>query len=159
MFTKLIQILSSLKKKPECRIIRMSEAAKMPQRGSAEAAGYDLCSAEALTIAPGDRALVHTNLKVAPPSGYHIEVRPRSGLALKHGITVLNTPGTIDADYRGEIMIILMNCGKEAFEIGVGDRIAQAVIMKHEVVNWTEVETFDETVRGTSGFGSTGVHS
>ncbi len=114
-------------------------------------------SAENITIPPGERALVHTGLLIAPAQNCHVEVRPRSGLALKHGITVLNTPGTIDADYRGEIMIILFNTSKEPFDIHIGDRIAQAVVMRHENVQWKKVDSFDTTERGSKGFGSTGI--
>lgn len=155
MISRLIDLLERLKT-PECRIICRTETAVKPSRGSEGAAGYDLTSSEAVEIPAHGRVLVHTGLLVAPPKGCHIEVRPRSGLALKHGITVLNTPGTIDEDYRGEIMVILFNTSDEPFHVGIGERIAQAVVMRHENVRWTEVSQFDKTERGVRGFGSTG---
>ncbi len=155
MISRLIDLIEHLRS-PECKIIRKSEAAVMPGRGSDGAAGYDLASAEELEIPARGRALVHTGLLVAPPKGCHIEVRPRSGLALKHGITVLNSPGTIDEDYRGEIMVILFNTSDEPFHVMPGDRIAQAVVMRHENARWREVSAFDRTDRGAHGFGSTG---
>lgn len=111
---------------------------------------------KSVEIAPGGRALIPTGLQIALPVGYEAHVRPRSGLALKHGITVLNTPGTIDADYRGDIGVILINHGTEPFVVEQGDRIAQLVIAKHERVDWLEVEELSETNRGDGGFGSTG---
>ena len=134
----------------------MSPDARVPQKQSAEAAGYDLSSAEDIEIPPHGRALVHTGLRVAPPAHSHIEIRPRSGLALKHGITVLNTPGTVDSDYRGELMVLLFNTSEEAFAVRKGDRIAQAVFMRHLDVRWVPVDTFGTTERGEKGFGSTG---
>jgi len=109
-----------------------------------------------LTLAPLQRALVPTGLFIALPEGYEAQVRPRSGLAAKHGVTVLNTPGTIDADYRGEIKVILVNLSDTPFEIVPGERIAQMVVARHERVEWEEVEVLDETQRGQGGFGSTG---
>lgn len=109
-----------------------------------------------ITIEPGGRALIPTELYTAIPMGYEVQVRPRSGLALKHGVTVLNTPGTIDADYRNGWGVILMNQGSEPFIVKQGDRIAQAVLAKVEQIEWKEVETLDETERGLGGFGSTG---
>ena len=100
--------------------------------------------------------LIPTGLFIALPKGYEAQVRPRSGLAAKHGITVLNTPGTIDADYRGEIKVILVNLSKEPFRIEPGERIAQMVVAKHETVEWEEVQSLDDTARGSGGFGSTG---
>ncbi len=155
MFQKLIQALIFLKTR-QCRIILQNPNAKLPEKGSELAAGYDLHSAEDITIPAHGRALVHTGLLVAPPPHCHIEIRPRSGLALKHGLTVLNTPGTIDADYRGEIMVVMFNTTDSDFQIHIGDRIAQAVVMKHENVQWIPVEHFDQTDRGSNGFGSTG---
>ena len=111
---------------------------------------------KSVEIAPGGRALIPTGLQIALPVGYEAHVRPRSGLALKHGITVLNTPGTIDADYRGDIGVVLINHGTEPFIVEQGDRIAQLVIAKHERVDWLEVEELSETNRGDGGFGSTG---
>lgn len=109
-----------------------------------------------IQILPGGRALIPTELYTAIPVGYEVQVRPRSGLALKQGITVLNTPGTIDADYRNGWGVILMNLGQEPFMVKQGDRIAQAVLAKVEQIEWKEVETLDETERGLGGFGSTG---
>ena len=121
-------------------------------------AGMDLKAnlAEPVTLRSLERTLVPTGLYIALPQGYEAQVRPRSGLAAKHGITVLNTPGTIDADYRGEIKVILVNLSAEEFTIEPGERIAQMVIARHESVEWEEVETLDETTRGAGGFGSTG---
>ena len=109
-----------------------------------------------VTLQPLQRTLVPTGLFIALPAGFEAQVRPRSGLAAKHGITVLNTPGTIDADYRGEIKVILVNLSQEPFEIVPGERIAQMVIARHEQVQWEEVEELDATERGAGGFGSTG---
>jgi len=135
----------------------------LPAYGSADAAGADLCAAtpaaEDLTLTPGARALVPTGLKMALPAGYEAQIRPRSGLALKHGITVLNSPGTIDADYRGEVGVILINQGDEDFVVTRGMRIAQMVIAPVSQPTMREVETLPETVRGVGGFGSTGTGS
>jgi dUTP pyrophosphatase len=123
-------------------------------------AGMDLRAAvpegEPLTLQPGARALVPTGLAVAMPAGWEAQVRPRSGLALKHGVTCLNSPGTVDSDYRGEVGVILINHGAEPFTVARGERIAQLVLARHGRVNWAEVETLDETARGGGGFGSTG---
>ena len=121
-------------------------------------AGVDLKAnlTEPVTLQPLQRTLVPTGLSMALPAGYEAQVRPRSGLAAKHGITVLNTPGTIDADYRGEIKVILVNLSNEPFEIVPGERIAQMVIARHEQVEWEAVEELDATERGAGGFGSTG---
>ena len=121
-------------------------------------AGVDLKAnlEEPVTLQPLQRTLVPTGLFIALPAGFEAQVRPRSGLAAKHGITVLNTPGTIDADYRGEIKVILVNLSQEPFEIVPGERIAQMVIARHEQVQWEEVEELDATERGAGGFGSTG---
>ena len=120
-------------------------------------AGMDVRSVEAVEIAPGARALVHTGLVMMLPPGWEAQVRPRSGLALKHGVTVLNTPGTIDAGYRGEVGVILANFGAEPFSVGKGDRIAQIVIAPVTAADIEEAEVVDETDRGGGGFGSTGV--
>lgn len=130
---------------------------KLPEYATAQSAGIDLMSNESLTIMPMERKLVHTGLFIALPEGYEAQVRPRSGLAIKSGITVLNSPGTIDADYRGEICVILINLSNEKFYISEGYRIAQMVIAKHEHAEWVEVDTLDETERGEGGFGHTGV--
>lgn len=111
---------------------------------------------ESITINPGGRALIPTGLRVAIPEGYEIQVRPRSGLALKNGITLLNTPGTIDADYRGDIGVIVINHGTEPFTIIAGDRIGQIVLNKVERIEWKEVDNLPNTIRGEGGFGSTG---
>ena len=130
----------------------------LPAYETAHAAGMDLRAnlAETLTIVPLQRVLVPTGLFMALPIGYEAQIRPRSGLAFKHGITVLNSPGTIDADYRGEIKVLLINFGTEPFDIKEGERIAQMVIAKHEVAQWEIVESLDETNRGAGGYGSTG---
>lgn len=121
-------------------------------------AGVDLkaCLDSPVVLKPLQRMLVPTGLFIALPEGYEAQVRPRSGLALKHGITVLNSPGTVDADYRGEIKVILVNLSEEPFEIVPGERIAQMVIARHEQAQWEEAELLDETQRGAGGFGSTG---
>lgn len=122
-------------------------------------AGVDLKAdiAEPVTLHPLERTLIPTGLFISLPAGYEAQVRPRSGLAAKHGITVLNSPGTIDADYRGEIKVILVNLSNEPFDIGPGERIAQMVIARHEHVEWELTDTLDDTTRGAGGFGSTGV--
>jgi dUTP pyrophosphatase len=129
-----------------------------PAYATEQSAGVDLKAnlAEPIVLGSLERALVPTGLYIALPRGYEAQVRPRSGLAAKHGITVLNTPGTIDADYRGEIKVILVNLSHEPFEIVPGERIAQMVIAKHEFVEWEQVESLDPTARGAGGFGSTG---
>ena len=129
-----------------------------PAYATPQSAGVDLKAnlEESVTLQPLQRTLVPTGLFMALPAGYEAQVRPRSGLAAKHGITVLNTPGTIDADYRGEIKVILVNLSNEPFEIVPGERIAQMVIARHEQVEWEEVDQLDATERGAGGFGSTG---
>jgi len=129
-----------------------------PSYATEQSAGVDLRAniAEKTVLEPLQRALVPTGLFIALPKGYEAQVRPRSGLAIKHGITVLNTPGTIDADYRGEIKVILVNLSDQPFEILPGERIAQMVIARHETVQWEETDTLDATLRGAGGFGSTG---
>lgn len=130
----------------------------LPAYATAQSAGMDLRAHldAPLTLGVGQRALVPTGLSIALPVGYEAQVRPRSGLALKHGITCLNTPGTIDADYRGDIGVILINLGQEPFVIADGERIAQLVVARHEVVEWQPVEQLDDTERGAGGFGHTG---
>lgn len=130
----------------------------LPSYATSLSAGMDLCAAleEAIEIGPGERMLIPTGLAIALPPGYEAQVRPRSGLAAKHGITVLNSPGTIDADYRGEIKVILINHAQEAFTIERGMRIAQMIIARHETVKWDIKDTLEETDRGAGGFGSTG---
>ena len=129
----------------------------LPARATAGAAGADLVSAEETTIAPGAVHAVATGIAIAIPEGYEAQVRPRSGLALKHGVTVLNAPGTIDADYRGEVKVILINHGSEPFRIARGDRIAQLVVAPVTAARFERVDVLPDTARGAGGFGSTGV--
>lgn len=131
----------------------------LPRYATPQSAGFDLrANLDApITLEPMQRALVPTGLYVAIPEGYEAQVRPRSGLAIKHGITVLNTPGTVDADYRGEWCVILINLSDKAFTINDGERIAQAVVTPYVQAEWQEVEVLDETERGAGGFGHTGV--
>ncbi|WP_304060045.1 dUTP diphosphatase [Hoylesella loescheii] len=131
----------------------------LPTYATALSAGMDLRAniEEDITLLPLQRQLVPTGLHIALPEGYEAQVRPRSGLALKHGITVLNTPGTVDADYRGEIMVLLVNFSNEPFTVKDGERIAQMVITKHEKVDFELVDTLDETERGAGGYGHTGL--
>ncbi len=136
------------------------EGLQLPAYETAGSAGMDVRAAvpegEPMVLAPGERAMVPTGLSVAIPQGFEIQVRPRSGLAAKHGLTCLNTPGTIDSDYRGEIKVILVNLGQEAFTIQRGERIAQLVLAPVTRLAWQAVESLDETERGAGGFGSTG---
>lgn len=128
----------------------------LPAYETAGAAGMDLRAAESATLKPGARHLVPTGISIALPQGFEAQVRPRSGLAVKHGVTVLNSPGTIDCDYRGEVKVPLINHGETDFIIVRGDRIAQMVIASVTRIGWLEVDTLDETARGTGGFGSSG---
>ena len=128
----------------------------LPAYASAGAAGFDLRAAAEMTLAPGAVALVPTGFAVAVPDGFELQVRPRSGLAAKHGVTVLNSPGTVDSDYRGEVAVILINHGAAPFAIARGDRIAQAVIAAAPQADLVEVASLDDTERGSGGFGSTG---
>ena len=130
----------------------------LPAYETAQSAGMDLAAAidAPMTLAPGKRAIVPTGLAIALPAGFEAQVRPRSGLAAKNGVTVLNTPGTIDADYRGEVKVILVNLGEDPFEIERGMRIAQMVIAPVTQASFTEVDSLSETERGSGGFGSTG---
>jgi dUTP pyrophosphatase len=139
------------------KVINRSENS-LPEYGTAHAAGLDLRANldTPLVLEPLKRALVPTGLFLELPVGYEAQVRPRSGLAIKHGITVLNSPGTIDADYRGEVMVILVNLSDEAFTINHGERIAQLVMAKHEQIEWETVSELEETARGAGGFGHTG---
>lgn len=132
----------------------------LPAYESIEAAGMDVRAAlkEPVTLGEGERMLVPTGLFIQLPSGYECQVRPRSGLALKKGITVLNTPGTIDADYRGEIGVILINLSKEPFVINPGERVAQLVVKQYARIEWDAVERLDDTQRGAGGFGHTGTN-
>ncbi len=132
---------------------------QLPEYATPQSAGVDLRANidSPIMLAPLQRTLVPTGLYIALPEGYEAQVRPRSGLAIKKGITVLNSPGTIDADYRGEICVILVNLSDTPFEITDGERIAQMVIARHEQAEWIETDTLDETERGAGGFGHTGV--
>ncbi|RHW16286.1 dUTP diphosphatase [Sphingomonas gilva] len=131
----------------------------LPAYATSGAAGMDVVAAEELTLAPGARHAVATGFAIAIPDGYEVQVRPRSGLALKHGVTCLNTPGTIDSDYRGEVKVILANLGDAPFPIARGDRIAQIVPAPVLRAGLTEVADLDDTERGAGGFGSTGINS
>jgi dUTP pyrophosphatase len=135
------------------------ERLALPAYATHGAAGMDVLAAEDVTLAPGARHAVATGLALAIPQGFEIQVRPRSGLALKHGISVPNTPGTIDSDYRGELKVILINHGDEPFAIARGDRVAQLVLAPVVRAAWKEVADLDETERGAGGFGSTGGHA
>lgn len=145
--------------KVDIRVKRLDHGAglPMPAYATSGAAGMDICAAENLTLRAGKRHAVATGFAFAIPDGYEVQVRPRSGLALKHGITCLNTPGTIDSDYRGEVKVILANLGDEDFVINIGDRIAQIVVAPVTQGIMIEVDALDDTERGTGGFGSTGV--
>ena len=136
--------------------LQLMDGAITPQYQSAGAAGLDLCSTESFELKPLERYGVPTGIKISLPDGYEAQVRPRSGLALKHGISMVNSPGTIDSDYRGEIRVILVNLGQEVVKIECGDRVAQLVIAPVARAEWQIVESLDETDRGTRGFGSSG---
>ena len=142
-------------------IVNIINKSKHPTPGyeTPASAGMDLRANidEPVTLKPLERAIIKTGLFIALPEGYEAQVRPRSGLAAKFGITVLNTPGTIDADYRGEIGVILVNLSHDEFTVRDGDRIAQMIIAKHEHIGWNEVSELSETSRGAGGFGSTGI--
>lgn len=142
----------------ELKRLPHGEGLELPAYATTGAAGMDVVSAEDVVLEPGGRHPVATGLALAIPQGYEIQVRPRSGLALKHGITVPNTPGTIDSDYRGELKIIMINHGQESFAVRRGDRVAQLVIAPVVQAVWQEVEELDATERGAGGFGSTGGH-
>lgn len=130
----------------------------LPSYATELSAGMDLKAnlADSITLKPLERVMVPTGIFIELPAGHEAQIRPRSGLAAKHGITVLNSPGTIDADYRGEIKVILVNLSNDAFEINDGERIAQMVVAKHETVRWSEEEVLSDTIRGEGGFGHTG---
>ncbi len=140
------------------RIVNKSKH-DLPAYSTALSAGMDLRAnlEEPITLKPLERTLIPTGLFIELPEGYEAQIRPRSGLAFKHGISVLNSPGTIDADYRGEIKVIIANLSNEPFTFNDGERVCQMVIAKHETVTWEEVEVLNETVRGEGGFGHTGV--
>ena len=145
---------------PTIDVVKRAHAADLalPAYATAQSAGMDLQAAVAadIILPPGGRALVPTGLAIALPEGYEAQIRPRSGLAAKNGVTVLNAPGTIDADYRGEIGVVLINHGSEAFAVTRGMRIAQMVIARHAQARWQEVADLSQTARGAGGFGSTG---
>lgn len=143
----------------EIRIKRLphGEGLPLPVYATAQAAGMDVVSAEDLILPPGGRHAVATGFAMAIPEGYEIQARPRSGLALKHGIGLPNSPGTIDADYRGEVKIILINFSDQPFAIARGDRIAQLVVAPVQLASFVQVDSLDDTARGQGGFGSTGV--
>lgn len=141
----------------EVKVVNASKEA-LPAYQTPLSAGMDLRAnvAEPVVLQPGQRTLVPTGLRIELPVGYEAQIRPRSGLALKHGITVLNSPGTIDADYRGEIQVLLVNLSEQVFEIKQGERIAQMVVARHERVQWLETAELSDTERGAGGFGHTG---
>jgi dUTP pyrophosphatase len=147
---------------PIAQVVQLAHAAglALPAYETDGSAGLDLRAAvpenAPLTLKPMQRALVPTGLKIAVPQGYEVQVRPRSGLALKFGITCLNSPGTIDSDYRGEVGVILINLGSEDFVINRGDRIAQMIVARHARISWEILDSLDSTSRGEGGFGSTG---
>jgi len=147
---------------PQIAVVRLphAEGLPLPAYETPGSAGMDLRAAapehEPITLRPGARALVPTGLCMAIPMGFEVQVRPRSGLAAKHGVTCLNTPGTIDSDYRGEVKVILINLGEEDFVIRRGERIAQMIVAPVVQAAWLETESLDETARGAGGFGSTG---
>lgn len=144
--------------KVSVKIVNKSNNA-LPQYSTEQAAGMDIRAnnPEPIVLAPLERKLIPTGLFIELPVGYEAQIRPRSGLAIKNGITVLNTPGTIDSDYRGEINVILVNLSNEPFTVNMGDRICQMVIAKHEQAEFVQVSTLDDTERGNGGFGHTGV--
>ena len=140
----------------ELKVKKLSEPAKLPVKGSPQAAGWDLHSNEEGFLRPGERKLFGTGLAFALPEGYEMQIRPRSGMAWKKGVTVLNSPGTIDSDYRGEVKVMLVNHDKSPVQIRKGDRIAQAVIAQHAEASLILTDDLDDTERGEGGFGSTG---
>jgi dUTP pyrophosphatase len=148
-------------REPVVNVQRLAHGADLPlpAYATAQSAGLDLMAAlqGEITLAPGERRLIPTGLAIALPAGFEAQVRPRSGLALKHGVTVLNSPGTIDADYRGEVQVLLINHGQAPFVIRRGDRIAQMVVAPVTQIAWKTVEQLDETERGSGGYGSTGI--
>ena len=138
--------------------VRNVSSHPLPQMQTIHAAGVDIMAylREPVVLKSGQRALVPTGLFMEIPVGFEVQIRPRSGLAFKHGVTVLNSPGTIDADYRGEVKVLLINFGSDDFEIKNGERIAQMILSKHEIIEWKPVEILSESGRGTGGYGSTG---
>src|SRR5476651_1556309 len=140
------------------RIINRSKNS-LPAYETAHAAGMDLRASveETMQLKPMERKLVPTGLHIELPVGFEAQIRPRSGLAFKHGIGIVNSPGTIDADYRGEIKVLLINFSEQEFEINAGDRIAQMIVARHETVSWQQVDVLNETMRGAGGYGHTGI--
>lgn len=138
------------------KIKKLNEEAIIPQYQSRGAAGFDFHALNALSLKPGERGIIQTGLAVALEIGYELQVRPRSGLAFKHGISIVNSPGTVDSDYRGEVKIVLINHGSKLFEVAKGDRVAQGVIKEVVQARIVEVDELDSTQRGEAGFGSTG---
>ncbi len=136
--------------------LQLIEGGVAPQYQTAGAAGMDLCSSETFDLKPLERRAIRTGVKIALPEGYEAQVRPRSGLAMKHGLAMVNAPGTIDSDYRGEIRVILINLGQEVVRLNLGDRVAQLVIAPVTKAEWNIVDQLDETDRGEKGFGSSG---
>lgn len=143
------------------KTLEHAEGLSLPSYATPQSAGMDLVAAvkEDKILEPGERALIPTGISIALPVGYEAQIRPRSGLALKNGITLLNSPGTIDADYRGEVGVILYNASQEPFTVSRGLRIAQMIVAPYSQVQWLKTESLDQTARGEGGFGSTGVHS
>jgi len=139
------------------KIQKLSPTARIPTRGTARSAGLDLYADEKIKLYRGERKLVKTSIAIALPSGTEGQIRPRSGLAVKHGVTVLNSPGTVDEDYRGEVKVCLVNFGEKTFEVEPGMRIAQLVVSKVCLPKLTEVDKLEKTSRGSGGFGHTGV--
>ena len=142
----------------QVQVKKINQAAEIPKYMTTGSAGCDVkaCLPQPLEILPGKRAAVPTGLAFGIPEGYEVQVRPRSGLAIKQGLTVVNSPGTIDSDYRGEVMVLMINLGSEPFRLQHGDRIAQLVIKKVEQIQWESVDDLSQTERGAGGFGSTG---
>ena len=157
---KLIQLVRRIlldERRQTVNIKKLDPDAILPEKSTGLSAGFDVHSIQNAEIPPHQRLKLGTGLAIAIPKGYHIEIRPRSGLALHHGITVLNTPGTVDADYRGELQIVLINHGDETYKIQKGDRIAQILLMQHTEIIWNTVDELDETPRGTNGWGHSGI--
>lgn len=140
------------------KIQLLNPNATLPQYQTSGSSGFDLCASETLTLKSGEYKLVPTGLSFSFSADYEIQIRPRSGLALRYGVSVLNAPGTIDADYRGEIQVLLINYGKKDFSINLGDRIAQAVLCPIQKATFEVVQDLEATQRGAGGFGSTGIH-
>jgi len=139
------------------RVKRLDKELPLPKYETADSAGLDVRSRESLVLKPGEHKAIGTGLAFSVPKGFEMQIRPRSGLAAKHGISIVNSPGTLDSDYRGELMIILINHSREDFPVNKGDRIAQIVFNKFEQAEWEETEELDKTDRGEGGLGSTGV--